>query len=164
MADTREMTSPETPTAADPSAVGGGVESRIDALERQFAMLFSAYRTRIRQQATEVDPALKPSGFRALQELVAGGPMGAGVLAESLGFDKSVLSRLLHELESLGLVSRGQDPADRRAVIISPTDRAVERMEAIRNGARDEFRSNLAEWPDHDLDELARLLVNLWPR
>jgi DNA-binding MarR family transcriptional regulator len=164
MADTREMTRPEPPTAADVSGGGVGLESRIDDLERQFAGLFSAYRTRLRQQAAEVDPALQPSGFRTLQELVGGGPTGAGALAESLGFDKSVLSRLVHQLESLGLVSRGQDPADRRAVIISPTERAVARMEQIRNGARDEFRSNLAAWPVHDLDELGRLLMNLWRR
>jgi DNA-binding MarR family transcriptional regulator len=163
MAETREMTTPGTPTAGlGESEVG--VERRIDALERQFAMLFSVYRTRLRQQAAEVDPALQPSGFRALQELVAGGPTGAGVLAESLGFDKSVLSRLLHQLESLGLVSRGRDPHDRRAVIISPTEHAVARMEAIRDGVRDEFRRNLAAWPVHDLDELARLLVGLSPR
>ena len=90
--------------------------------------------------------------------------MGAGELAESLGFDKSVLSRQLRQLETLGLVSRGQDPDDRRAVVISPTEDAVARMERIRSDARDEFRANLTEWSTHDLDELARLLANLWPR
>ncbi|PZE62283.1 MarR family transcriptional regulator [Curtobacterium sp. MCPF17_047] len=158
------MTSSGTPPTAGDDGFPDGLEARVGVLERQFAALFSAYRTRLRQQATDVDPALQPSGFRTLQELVDRGPVGAGELAESLGFDKSVLSRQLRQLESLGLVSRGQDPADRRAVVISPTDDAVARMERIRTGARDEFRTNLAEWPTRDLDELARLLANLWPR
>ena len=157
-----------TPSESEPVARGdgpsGGVEARLEALERQFALLFSLYRTRLRQQAADVDPALQPSGFRTLQELVNGGPVGAGELAESLGFDKSVLSRQLRQLETLGLVSRGQDPDDRRAVVISPTEDAVARMERIRSDARDEFRANLTEWSTHDLDELARLLANLWPR
>jgi DNA-binding MarR family transcriptional regulator len=152
------MTPSETAPAAGGGAVPDAVDARIEGLERQFAMLFSAYRARLRQQASDVDPALQPSGFRTLQELVSGGPMGAGELAESLGFDKSVLSRQLRQLESLGLVSRGKDPSDRRAVIIRPTDDAVARMEEIRRGVRD------AEWSTHDLDDLARLLANLRPR
>lgn len=164
MLDTREMTPSETAPAPGDGAGPDGVEARIGVLEQQFALLFSAYRTRLRQQASDVDPALQPSGFRTLQELVSRGPVGAGELAESLGFDKSVLSRQLRQLESLGLVSRGQDPDDRRAVVITPTDDAVARIERIRNGARDEFRTNLAAWPTRDLDELARLLANLWPR
>lgn len=161
MVDTREMTPRDAllavPLGEDPE----GVESRIGALERQFATLFSAYRTRLRQRASEVDPALQPSGFRTLQELVSGGPTGAKTLAEALGFDKSVLSRQLHQLESLGLVSRSQDPTDRRAIIISPTEQAVVRMDRINGGARDEFRSNLVAWSLHDLDDLARLLTKL---
>ena len=67
MLDTREMTPSESEPAARGDGPSGGVEARLEALERQFALLFSLYRTRLRQQAADVDPALQPSGFRTLQ-------------------------------------------------------------------------------------------------
>ncbi len=155
MADTREVTTPTTPGVPD------GIATRIDTLERQFAALYNAYRQQMRQRSDDIDPALQPSGYRTLVELVVGGPTGARDLAEALGFDKSVLSRQLHQLEELGLVSRSTDPTDRRAIIVAATADAIERMERTRSTARDEFRGALSRWSEHDLDELARLLRQL---
>ncbi|BDZ48311.1 transcriptional regulator [Frondihabitans sucicola] len=144
-----------------PTPAGSDVSDEIDRLERQFGVLFDAYRQRLRQRSGDLDPALQPSGYRCVFTLVVDGPMGASPLADLLGFDKSVLSRQLHQLEELGLVSRAQDPADRRAVIISATPAAVERVEAIRSTDRDAFRARLAAWDRRDLDALTRLLAKL---
>lgn len=143
----------------DPS--GSDVAAEIDRLERQFGFLFDSYRQRIRQRSGDLDPALQPAGYRTVFTLVVDGPMGASPLADLLGFDKSVLSRQLHQLVDLGLVSKAQDPADGRAVIISATPAAIERVEAIRSVDRDEFRARLAAWDRHDLSEFARLLAKL---
>lgn len=158
MVDTREVTTPTTPGVPD------GIATRIDTLERQFAALYNAYRQQMRQRSDDIDPALQPSGYRTLVELVVGGPTGARDLAEALGFDKSVLSRQLHQLEELGLVTREQDPSDRRAVIISATPEAVARILAIRGHDRDAFRARLSTWPRADLDDLTRLLTALYSR
>lgn len=144
-----------------PSSREGGVSADIDRLERQFGALFDAYRQRLRQRSSDLDPGVQPSGYRTVFTLVVEGPMGASPLADTLGFDKSVLSRQLHQLEALGLVSRAQDPADRRAVIISATPAAVTRVQAIRSIDRDEFRSKLAAWDSSDLSDLVRLLAKL---
>lgn len=132
-----------------------------DQIEHQFALLFDMYRSRVRAQAAEIDPALQPSGYRTLLELVVVGPASAGALAEQVGFDKSVLSRQLQQLERLGLISRAPDPADRRSVTVSATADAVDRIRRIRSGARDQFRRGLGRWPEDDLLELSRLLGNL---
>ncbi|WP_420368736.1 MarR family winged helix-turn-helix transcriptional regulator [Curtobacterium sp. L1-20] len=137
------------------------VGAALDGIEQQFAILSDAYRLRLRQQASELDPALQPAGYRILLELVLGGPLGAGTLAEQIGFDKSALSRQLHQLEDLGLVAREPDPADRRGVVISATATAVERVRAVRSELRDEFRRGLAAWPVQDLEDLSRLLGQL---
>ena len=142
-----------------PDTDGSG--AAIDDIEQQFAILSDAYRVRLRQQAAELDPSLQPAGYRILLELVLGGPLGAGALAEQIGFDKSALSRQLHQLEELGLVAREPDPADRRGVVIRPTDTAVERVRAVRSDLRDEFRRGLTAWPIEDLEDLSRLLGQL---
>ncbi|MBT2504130.1 MarR family winged helix-turn-helix transcriptional regulator [Curtobacterium sp. ISL-83] len=134
---------------------------KVDRIEQQFAAFFDGYRQRLRQQAAQLDPALQPSGYRTLFELVIGGPVGAGALAERLGFDKSVLSRQLHQLDDLGFVSREPDPSDRRAVVISATPDAVVRINQMRTDARDAFRGELSGWPEQDLDDLSRLLAKL---
>ena len=84
--------------------------------------------------------------------------------AETLGFDKSVLSRQLHQLEELGLVTREQDPRDRRAVILRPTPVAVAKVEALAQGDRDDFRAQMLDWEPGELDELVRLLAKLRDR
>jgi DNA-binding MarR family transcriptional regulator len=154
-------TAEPAPGTAPVSATPDGIEPAVNRLERQFTVLYAAYRQRMRDQTVAVDPALQPSGYRTLIQLVLGGRSGAGDLAEALGFDKSVLSRQLHHLESLGLISRDRDPADKRSIIISPTPEAISRVDRVRREARDDFRSRLGSWPQRDVDELHRLLGNL---
>lgn len=78
-----------------------------------------------------------------------------------LGFDKSVLSRQLHQLQDLGLVTRAPDLEDGRAVILSATPDAISRIRAVRGSQRDEFRHRLSQWAETDLDSLSRLLGDL---
>jgi DNA-binding MarR family transcriptional regulator len=134
---------------------------RLDQLEQQFATLFDAYRQRIRQQAALIDPALQPSGYRTLLALITNGPSKAGTLAETLGCDKSVLSRQIHQLQDLGLVLRAPDEDDGRAVILSATSHAISQIELVRASRRDEFRTRLAQWCETDLATLNRLLGEL---
>ncbi|KQQ28500.1 MULTISPECIES: MarR family winged helix-turn-helix transcriptional regulator [unclassified Frondihabitans] len=143
------------------SPVGGAAGAEADRLEQQFGLLFDAYRQRLRQRATEIDPSLQPSGYRTIVTLINLGPTGATHLADALGFDKSVLSRQLHQLELLELVTREQDPADRRAVIIHATPVAVARVEALKTLERDEFRDRLSQWEASELSDLIRLLAKL---
>lgn len=134
------------------------IAERVDRVERQFAQLFDGYRNRMRVQAAAFEPPLQPSAYRTLFEVVVSGPVGAGVLADRIGFDRSVLSRQLHQLEELGLVERSPDPTDRRSVVVTATVDAVASIERNRTVARDDFRRNLAAWPVTDLDDLSRLL------
>lgn len=152
------VTTPDT-TPGDTAA--DGTDAALDRLEQQFTVLYAAYRQRFRDQSAAVDAALQPSGYRTLVQLVLGGPVAAGELADVLGFDKSVLSRQLHHLESLGLIERDRDPVDRRSVIISPTAEAVRRVDRVRRDARDAFRNRLSRWSPEEVDELHRLLGNL---
>lgn len=133
----------------------------IELLERRIMSLMDSFRRKQRERASEFDGELQPAGYRTLMELVFFGPVGATQLAESLGFDKSVLSRQLHQLEQLGHVERAENPSDRRATIISAAPEAIRRVEALSMGHRDDFRAQLARWNAEDVRELTRLLEQL---
>jgi DNA-binding MarR family transcriptional regulator len=83
----------------------------------------------------------------------------ATVLAERSGMGKAAMGELIDELERLGYVERHPDPADRRAKMVMPTQRALEvtrlvhrfngRLEAsyrelLGDAAYETFRDSLA--------------------
>lgn len=51
-------------------------------------------------------------------------------LARIAGRNKQTIAAIVDELENLGYVSRADDPADRRAKLIVPTERGRQRMRA----------------------------------
>lgn len=57
-----------------------------------------------------------------LQVARAGGGMRQGALAEELGIEGPSLVRLLDQICAAGLIERREDPSDRRAKTLHPTD------------------------------------------
>ena len=58
------------------------------------------------------------------------------VLAHQIHYDKTRLITLLDGLESAGLITRGPDPADRRARVVRLTHEGVRRHAAVRAAIR----------------------------
>ncbi len=81
---------------------------------------------------------------------------------------KAAVVYLVDELEALGYFSRQPDPADGRAKLVFPTERAVEVDAAARKAItaiRDEWADLIGEAPIATLEtELRRLREALWPR
>ena len=61
-------------------------------------------------------------------------------------------------LPMTGLVSRRVDPSDRRAFILDLTTEGSEVLAQSRNHRRARLRKALADWPETDLTDMARLL------
>jgi len=135
--------------------------ARIDQLEERFDLLLRAYRRRAQERARAVDAALQPAGYKTLKTLASLGSTNQAVLAEVLGFDKSTLSRQLHQLVDLGLVSRAPDAQDGRAAVVCVTAAARARLDEIHADARDSFRARVSTWSPHEVAELERLLTRL---
>jgi len=98
---------------------------------------------------------------RALFPLLVGierfGPIGVVELADRVGRDYTTVSRQIARLQSLGLVSRRADPADRRvrAAVVTARGRAMtDRVDAARDRI---FRAIFTEWPPDDVDAFVRL-------
>ena len=82
-------------------------------------------------------------------------------LAATQGHDASTISRRVTQLEHHGLVERLPDPSDGRACTVRLTadgHAALTEERASRTGM---LRSILADWPEHDLADLDRLLTRL---
>ncbi|MDQ0574074.1 MarR family winged helix-turn-helix transcriptional regulator [Agromyces albus] len=148
-------------TATPPSAARMATDTEIAAVEEQLRLLLVRVRAVWKEAAAAVHPKLQPVGYKILVTVVRRGPMQAGALADLLGIDKSVVSRQLKHLETLGLAEVRVDPADGRARIIEATPSAVETISHRGSRMQQQLYEQLRTWPVHDVDELARLLGRL---
>ena len=85
--------------------------------------------------------------------LQARGSTRPGQVAVALNVDPSVVSRQLATLTRLGLVSRGTDPDDGRAELITITPEGQERLVEARTAICGALAERLGHW---DLAEIAR--------
>jgi DNA-binding MarR family transcriptional regulator len=72
--------------------------------------------------------------------------------------DPSTVSRQVRQLEAQGLVGRGTDPSDARAVLLALTPEGREVVGRFRGGRHGLMQQVLARWPEDDRRELGRLL------
>ncbi|ACA19192.1 transcriptional regulator, MarR family [Methylobacterium sp. 4-46] len=117
-----------------------------------------------RRAADEVVTAFGLTEATALPLLMVGrlgGEPRQSALAEALGVEGPTLVRLLDQVEEAGLVTRREDPTDRRAKVISLTEEGRARVGAI-EAEFDRLRGRLfAEVPDEDLRATLRVLSAL---
>jgi DNA-binding MarR family transcriptional regulator len=148
-------------TAPAATAMRTATDDEIASVEEQLRMLFVRVRAVWKEAAAAVHPDLQPVGYKILSAIVRRGPMHAGVIAEALEIDKSVVSRQVKQLEALGLAQSVADPNDGRARIIEATPAAAESVGQKGSRMQRQLYAQLRTWPGHDVDELARLLGRL---
>ena len=150
------MTSRVGDTAVDP--VAGPREEAVRGLEHEVATLIRRVRRVTAERAHAVDERLQSSSYLMLSWLVDNGPVRASVMVESFHVDKAAVSRQLHHLVELGLVDRTPDPEDGRATLVSASDSAVRRLDAVTAERRRSFDDRLNGWDTDELDEFVSLL------
>ncbi|WP_431042251.1 MarR family winged helix-turn-helix transcriptional regulator [Streptomyces sp. P1-3] len=155
-------------TGAEPPANGAsqaegamGVDQAFLALERELAVFLRRARATSGDMAREVHPDLEPAAYGLLVRLADAGRQRATDLAGYFGVGKATMSRQLRALETLGLVTRAQDPADGRAFLVQLTDEGRERFRRVRSARRAQYACRLAAWERSEVAELARLLHRL---
>jgi DNA-binding MarR family transcriptional regulator len=108
------------------------VEAVAEALH--FAALHLLRRLRVQDEALGISaPRLS-----ALSVLVFAGPLRLGQLASLEQVEPPTMTRLVDALEAEGLATRGPDPADARATLVSATDLGTR---VLRQGQRARVRS-----------------------
>ncbi|MGA4670135.1 MarR family winged helix-turn-helix transcriptional regulator [Propionibacteriaceae bacterium Y1923] len=127
-------------------------------------MLHAAFRGLRHQWTEQLAPwGITPGQWRALSTLMrSGGGMRLKDLAERLRIAPRSATEVIDSLQDRGLVSREPDPADRRAVIVTPSDTGRELCDAVlakRRQLSDEYFAPLDEGQRAELAQLLRLLT-----
>jgi DNA-binding MarR family transcriptional regulator len=135
------------------------VEPRLeDAVHDAFVELTSIGEHYLNAFAEELSPGLRRGAVQPLLRLHRFGPERIKDLASGLGLDATTVTRHVDDLAARGLVARRPDPADRRAVLVDLTPHAQRCLDAAATDRRTRLRELLADWPDDDRFEFARLL------
>jgi len=133
----------------------------VSDLEAAFSQLMTEFRRLYTQMAQEASPGMLPATIKTLAFISRFGPITQSALAERIPADKSLVSRQVSELESLGFVARTTDPTDARVRHIEVTDAGRERLAAARGPYERMLNEALADWSLSDVHRLTSLLHSL---
>lgn len=137
-----------------------GIVERIQKLARLFDVTMAN---------TLEEYELAARTYKMLGRLRYQGPpyrLSAGQLAESMGLSSGAMTNRLDRLEQAGLVRRVDDPNDRRAVLVEPTEAGLAAWDSV-IGAQAErealIASVLTEEEKEQLHSLLRRLMMAFP-
>lgn len=121
---------------------------------------FKSLRSSWTQELAPYD--LTPHQWRCLRVLQHNdGGVRAKDLADRLHIAPRSVTEVVDQLESKGIVTRGPDPTDRRAVRIELTPDGRELSDAVHALRRERSEEYFAALDEEERDELARLLSKL---
>ncbi|PPK94192.1 DNA-binding MarR family transcriptional regulator [Kineococcus xinjiangensis] len=132
-----------------------------DRLERELAVLLRRSRAISRDVARTVHPDLEPEAYSLLIRLDDVGSARPSDLAAFFGIGKPTLSRQVQLLERLGLVTRTDDPSDRRAVVLALSETGRAQVHSAREARRRQLREIIADWDEADVEQFATFLHRL---
>lgn len=87
------------------------------------------------------------------------GPSSAAALGVEIGLDRSVVSRRACRLVGAGLLTRSEDPADARAVLLTLTAAGHKIVVLTRSRLADMMDARVAGWEANDQNTFAELLT-----
>lgn len=97
--------------------------------------------------------------FRVLVMIASWGPQNLRTVAEGLGVHPSNTTRTCDRLVAAGFLSRRDNPADRRNLVLELTANGRELVEGVTRLRRDAIAAVLARMPRHSRDMLATALT-----
>jgi DNA-binding MarR family transcriptional regulator len=127
-------------------------------IEQQITVLLRrVQRIHLSTQGGEVN--VERSAYGIMCKLADEGPQRLGALAATFGLDPSTITRQVQALEEVGLATRSTDQTDRRASILDLSDAGRKVLEETRSHRRARMQQALADWPEGDVKDFARLLL-----
>jgi DNA-binding MarR family transcriptional regulator len=107
---------------------------------------------------------LTPARTHLLWELFQRGPTTQRLLADALGVSARNVTGLVDGLEETGFVTREPHPQDRRAALVTLTDRSTEVMTQMQKGQEEYARLLFANLSDRQLASLSQGLGHVLAR
>jgi DNA-binding MarR family transcriptional regulator len=129
-----------------------------EQIEQQVTVLLRRVQ-RIHLSTSSGEVNLERSAYGIMCKLADEGPQRLGALASTFGLDPSTITRQVQALEEIELAYRTTDPSDRRASILDLTPAGRQALEQTRSHRRARLRQALADWPEKDRQDFARLMA-----
>jgi DNA-binding MarR family transcriptional regulator len=133
-----------------------GVEA---ALSRIGRVANSRRAARYRAELSGVD--LLPTGVATLATIFRVGPARLTDVSAHLELEPSRVSKEVNRLVDAGLVTQESDASDRRAVLLTVTDKGADAWRRYRKATDKQLAKTLVEWTDDDLHQLSTFLTRL---
>jgi DNA-binding MarR family transcriptional regulator len=127
-------------------------EDRVLGLARAYTRLDRVRRSFHVREIDLPGGRMSHSRFTLLDVLSEHEPVSTGGLAEAAGYSQATVSRMIAPLVSQGLVDRTPMPSDRRATLLSVTDRGQDSLRRRRRYWADRW---IAAFKDFGDDETA---------
>jgi DNA-binding MarR family transcriptional regulator len=106
-------------------------------------------------KVADQETGISPPRLSALSVLVFGGPQSLASLAAAEGVKPPTMSKLVGELENLGLVEKSPDPEDKRGLVIAATSKGRKVMLAGRDRRLALLKQKLERLDARELASLA---------
>lgn len=104
---------------------------------------------------------LAPTTIETLSAIHTLGPVRHGPVAARVGIQPSRISKEVRALVEAGMVVESSDPDDRRAALLTVTDKGIDALDRYIHSAHETLDEVLGDWSATDLARLARLLGRL---
>jgi DNA-binding MarR family transcriptional regulator len=131
----------------------------IDEFWETFPSLWHSIRARIREVSSE-EFNITVEQFHILRRIHKGSD-SVSKLAEAKQISRPAISRVVDVMVKKGLVTRSQDPSDRRYVRLSLTDEGKSLLEAIFGKNRDWMAGKLASLAEDELKTIRDAMMAL---
>lgn len=145
-------TTTEQPPAG-PATSPTRAQDALDVIGVQTAILVRNFELLRRRSGGDV--SLGKAGYLLLRALETLGPSDIGTLAAALGLDPSTVGRQVAMMEQDSLVTRAPASDDRRRSVVTATDEGRHRMSDLSAQRKQSTGELLADWTEHDLQNLA---------
>ena len=141
------------------SAIQSDVAARIDATADRWRQISRLLRASSHEDWATL--SLTRAQLRILVRLQQDGPAAVGHLASQLGVTLPSITATIDRLVQQGMVSREDDPSDRRRVINRVTPEGAALIDRLQEGKKARLVSALGNLTPDDLEALHRSLANL---
>ncbi|MFF2907561.1 MarR family winged helix-turn-helix transcriptional regulator [Paenibacillus sp. NPDC057934] len=121
------------------------------------ALISSAHALNVRA-ANLFDSSIQPAAFHIIRWLYSYGATSAAGLAESTAMDRSSVSRLIKQLESLGYIRREPSPTDGRAILLSLTEYGYQQTTHALKEKETAFYERSSKWNDVQIQDFIQML------
>lgn len=128
-----------------------------------FKLVINLHNTIFKQDEFLKSMPLPPSHVKVIFYLMHNGPTAMSELAQTLCISKSNMTPIIDKLIEEGLAVRGENPNDRRIILIETTNKTKDLFEQTKKAAQERLSSRIQHLDSEDLTQLHQSIRIILP-